>query len=92
MLISRTADRVTLDMDLAEAKRLGVALREGPLTLSRAEFFIRTGVAAKSSCSVADTLIDAKDLTTAPVEVPFPAGDEATENPRRPRPQRNPQA
>ncbi|MEU4672207.1 hypothetical protein AB0F91_30575 [Amycolatopsis sp. NPDC023774] len=72
---------MTLDMDLTEAERLGAALLEGPLTLSRAGFFIRTGVAAESARSVADTLLDAKDLTTAPVEVPLPAGDEATENP-----------
>ncbi|WP_326568435.1 hypothetical protein VSH64_42850 [Amycolatopsis rhabdoformis] len=90
MLISRTDGRVTLEMDLAEAGRLGAALLEGPLTVSRAEFFIRTGVAAAAVQSVADAIRFAKNLTT-PVEVLLPAADEETENPRRPRPEREPQ-
>jgi hypothetical protein len=69
-----------------EALRLGVALTAGCETVTRAEYFIRTGLSEAEVRRVAGALMDAHSGPTGPQTLSLAAGVEEVENPRRPRP------
>ena len=85
MRIDVDGDRVLLELDREEAKRLSIALVAGYESVSRAEYFIRTGL-AEATIREISALLMRQQANGGVVELPLEDGVEATENPRRPRP------
>jgi len=79
---------VHLHLTEAEAERLSSAIEVGYQALSRAEYYIRTGLAASTSDLLVSSLRRLIDESYGQVSIPLDEGDEASENPRRPRPGR----
>lgn len=79
-------DEVSLRLTTAEAERLGVAIAAGYETVSRAEYYIRTGLSQPVVRQIADVLTSAEGSTQA-ASIELAAGVEEVENPRRPRPE-----
>jgi hypothetical protein len=84
--VRREDQEVVLRMSAQEAELLSFALRAGFETTSRAEYWIRHGVAQPSVRDVAAGIYEVatgqRDSATTTVE----PGVESVENPRRPRP------
>jgi hypothetical protein len=76
--------QITLSDD--EALRLGLAIDAGYQTVSRAEYFIRTGNSMPVMQQIAGWLTAHRAERVEALALPLEAGDEAVENPRRPRP------
>lgn len=85
MHIQVDGERILLALDQDEAKRLGVALAAGYESVSRAEYFIRTGLAEPTIREIATVLVR-DELEDGTIVLPLENGVEAMENPRRPRP------
>jgi hypothetical protein len=86
MEIHIEGDAVSLRLTRAEAERLGVAMAAGYETVSRAEYYIRTGLSQPVVRQIAEILTsDRPSAQSASIELD--AGVEEVENPRRPRPQ-----
>jgi hypothetical protein len=79
---------VTLRLTHAEALRLGVAIAAGYETVSRAEYYIRTGLSEPELRQIAQVLTGQLEPSTQHISLPLEAGVEEIENPRRPRPPR----
>lgn len=86
MEISKDGTAVTIRMTEEEAARMSVALGAGYESVSRAEYFIRTGLAEEAVRAIARVLRDG--VTGMEERLPLEPGVEAQENPRRPRPPR----
>jgi hypothetical protein len=82
-----TEDAVEIRLDYAEAKRLWSGIQVGT-ELSRAEYYIRTGLSKPNVRETLDLLWACVDERGGDVSVPLVEGIEAEENPRRPRPPR----
>lgn len=76
---------VSLRLTRAEAERLGVAIAAGYETVSRAEYYIRTGLSQPVLRQIADVLTSAATMAPA-ASIELDAGVEEVENPRRPKP------
>jgi hypothetical protein len=88
MHIKRTDDEFSIALGKVELSRLRVCLIEAMDSLSRSEFFIRTGWAqgdVSRAIAEIDEVISGRVLEA---DVTIPDGDEETENPRYPRPRR----
>jgi hypothetical protein len=85
MEIQIEGDAVSLRLTRAEAERLGVAIAAGYETVSRSEYYIRTGLAQPVVRQIADLLTSVESSTQA-ASIGLDAGIEELENPRRPRP------
>lgn len=85
MRIDGIGERVVLQLDRSEAARLAVALGAGYETVSRAEYYIRTGLSEEGVRAIVQALERVR-LGDESGELPFEAGVEEVENPRRPRP------
>lgn len=81
------ADRtqLALRMSSEEAAHLGVALAAGYESVSRAEYFIRTGLSEPQVRALSLALLEGLD-SVGVRQLPIDAGVEEVENPRRPRP------
>lgn len=82
MEIRSNDESVTLKMTREEAARLGFAMRAGYETISRPEYYIRTGLSQPLIREIAGALIEAESA----VVIDLAPGVEEVENPRRPRP------
>jgi hypothetical protein len=84
--IARDGDEVVLRLSSAEAERLTFALRAGYETVSRAEYYIRHGLAQgevrELFAAIRKVAHQEQDAVSARLE----PGVEDEENPRRPRP------
>jgi hypothetical protein len=78
-------DAISLRLSRAEAERLGVAIAAGYETVSRAEYYIRTGLSQPAVREIADVLTSLEPSTQS-ASIDLDAGVEEVENPRRPRP------
>lgn len=81
-------DAVTLRLSQDEAIRLGVAIAAGYESVSRAEYYIRTGLSEPGMRRIAEALKRPSGQSPLRESVPVEAGAEEIENPRRPRPPR----
>jgi hypothetical protein len=79
-------DSVVLRLTQGEAERFALAIMAGIETLSRAEYYIRTGLSQPDVRALADTIYEAATGGAGSFSAPLPEGVEAVENPRRPRP------
>lgn len=79
---------VTVRLTHDEAKRLGVAIDAGYESVSRAEYFIRTGLSQPGMSQIADVLTHTAGQAGTGLSMALDAGIETIENPRRPRPAR----
>ena len=77
---------VTIRLTRAEAVRLGVALEAGCEAITRAEYFIRTGLSQAEVRKIARALTDADGGPSTAQSLSLAAAQEDVENPRRPRP------
>lgn len=73
-------------MSSEEAKLLSFALRAGFETTSRAEYWIRNGVAQPSVRVLAAGVYEVASGQQGSFQITVEPGVEAVENPRRPRP------
>lgn len=79
---------VNLSMTHGEALRLCFAVQEGYMGMSRAEYFIRTGLSQPAVEALVNALSAAADEGSARLKIDLEPGIEEIENPRRPRPPR----
>lgn len=86
MDINVEGDSVSLQLTRAEAGRLGIAIAAGYENVSRAEYYIRTGLAQQALRQIADVLTATACTAVTAVSIDLKAGEEEIENPRRPRP------
>jgi len=84
--ISRDGDDVVMRLSSAEAERLTFALRAGYETESRAEYWIRHGLARGDVQELAAAIWKVARGEQGADSVPLEPGVESEENPRRPRP------
>lgn len=84
--VSRDDDAVVMRMSPQEAALLSFALRAGYETTSRAEYWIRHGVAQPSVRALQEAVYEGAIGDRASSECALAAGIEAEENPKRPRP------
>jgi len=80
---------VDLHMTHAEAERLAVALAEGYLNGSQAEYFIRTGLSEPGVRRVVEAIRGCVQESGGSHYVPLEVGEESLENPPRPRPSKD---
>lgn len=78
-------DSISIQLSRREAERLGVAIAAGFETVSRAEYFIRTGLSQPVVQEISDALSSLSPPST-PMFIELSLGIEEVENPRRPRP------
>jgi len=86
MDIDINQDGVTLSLTRGEAKRLGIAVFAGTEAVSRAEYYIRSGLAKPNIEEVSRVLIKADEGSPRRLSVAIESGVETIENPRYPRP------
>lgn len=86
MIANAQADQVSLILSRTEVARLAVALAEGTLGSSRAEYFIRVGCSLPNIEAVVAELESISKGRSDAFEIEIAAGVESEENPRRPRP------
>lgn len=79
---------VAFAMTRDEAQRLCFAVQEGYMGMSRAEYFIRTGLSQPQVEKLVHTLSAVADLQSGVMAIALEPGIEEIENPRRPRPAR----
>ena len=84
--ISREDQEVVMRMSSEEGKLLSLALRAGFETTSRAEYWIRNGVAQPSVRALAAGLYEVASAQQGSFQTTLEPGVEAVEHPRRPRP------
>lgn len=77
---------VTLSLTPNEVVRLSSAMFAGVETISRAEYYIRTGLAKSNVEQISELLGCLRDQVEGRVVIDLVRGVEAIENPRRPRP------
>lgn len=75
----------SIQLNQPEAERLGIAIAAGYEAISRAEYFIRTGLSQPTVQDIADVLtsIDSESEKRT-ISIELDAGIESVENPRRP--------
>ncbi|PJI90923.1 hypothetical protein [Luteimicrobium subarcticum] len=89
MRLTTTDDGLVLSVSSSdEMRRLYAALEAGYGNVSRAEFFIRTGLSAPEVEALADAVWRASQGENVDRALRLEAGVESVENPRRPRPPR----
>lgn len=86
MELDVTDTSVSIQLTHDEALRLGVALIAGYEAVTRAEYFIRTGLSEAEVRRLARALTDAHARPSGSQSFALTAGLEEVENPRRPRP------
>lgn len=91
MEIETLNDSAVVRLTNAELQSLGLVVLEGCYTMSRAEFFIRTGLSQSNMTDVARALLAAPKESAESISIPIEDGVESVENPRRPRPPRKAQ-
>ena len=79
-------DSVILRLAHDEAMRLGIAIAAGYEAISRAEYFIRTGLSEPVMRQIAEALTKVDEGYLGSERILLAAGVEEIENPRRPRP------
>lgn len=79
---------VAFAMTRDEAHRLCFAVQEGYMGLSRAEYFIRTGLSKPQVEGLVQALSALADRQSGDISIVLEPGIEEIENPRRPRPAR----
>ena len=72
----------------AEAQRLCASIAAGYEGVSRAEYFIRSGLSEPTMRRIVEELGDALERPSDNISIPLEAGVEEIENPRRSRPRR----
>jgi hypothetical protein len=77
-----SAESVTVEMTREEAARIGFAMRAGYETISRPEYYIRSGLSQPLVREIARAPMKAESA----VVIEFAEGIEDVESPRRPRP------
>jgi hypothetical protein len=85
MIADTQGDQVTLTFSRSEVARLAVALAEGTLGISRAEYYIRIGCSLPNIEAIVDALQAIADERSDGFQLDLVAGIECEENPRRPR-------
>jgi hypothetical protein len=89
MDIQASDGSVEIRLSRAEARRLCTSIAAGYEGVSRAEYFIRTGLSEPAARRIVQELGRVSDgLCSDVVSVPLDAGVEEMENPRKPRPPR----
>jgi hypothetical protein len=83
--ISKNGEEVVLSMPSEEAELLSFALRAGFETTSRAEYWIRNGVAQPSVQALAAGVYEVASGQRGSFQTTVEAGVEDVENPRGPR-------
>jgi hypothetical protein len=86
MDIQASDSSVEVRLTGAEAWRLGASIAAGYEGVSRAEYFIRTGLSEPAVRRIVQELGKVLDGLSNDVSVPLDAGVEEMENPRKPRP------
>lgn len=86
--IARDGDHVVMHLSEAEAERLTFALRAGYETQSRAEYWIRHGLAQAEVRELVDAIRQVVRGDVGTRSARLEPGIESQENPRRPRPSR----
>jgi len=81
-------DRVELVLTADEAQRICGAIETGYIGVSRAEYYIRTGLSKPAIEEMVHAVSAAADEDVASLSVAVEAGVELVENPPRPRPAR----
>lgn len=76
---------VEVRLTCAEAQRLCASIAAGYEGVSRAEYFIRTGLSKPAMRRIVEELSDALENSRGNISIPLDAGVEEIENPRRPR-------
>ena len=84
--VSGVDDAVVIRLSREEAALMSFALRAGCETTSRAEYWIRHGVAQPSVRALQDAVYSVATRELDSANCPLEPGVEAEENPRRPRP------
>lgn len=79
---------VEVRLTRAEAQRLCASIAAGYEGVSRAEYFIRTGLSEPAMRRIVEELGDILERSIGNISIPLDAGVEEIENPRRPRPHR----
>jgi hypothetical protein len=79
-------EKVKIRLTCDEARRLCVSIAAGYEGVSRAEYFIRTGLSAPAMRRIVQELSNAVDQAHGNISLPLDGGVEEIENPRRPRP------
>jgi hypothetical protein len=79
---------VEVHLTRTEAQRLCASITAGYEGMSRAEYFIRTGLSEPAMRRIVEELGDALEQPNGNISIPLDAGVEEIENPRRPRPHR----
>ncbi|WP_410790084.1 hypothetical protein [Kribbella sp. C-35] len=77
---------VEVAMTPDEAQRLCFAVQEGYVGISRAEYFIRTGLSKPAIETLVHAMSAVVDKRSGEVTLALEPGIEEIENPRRPRP------
>lgn len=72
----------------AEARRLCASIAAGYESVSRVEYFIRTGLSEPAMRRIVEELGDALANPNSEISIPLDPGSEEIDNPRRPRPRR----
>jgi hypothetical protein len=81
-------DRVELVLTADEAQRICGAIETGFIGVSRAEYYIRTGLSKPAMEEMVHAVSAAVDEDTASLSVGVEPGVELLDNPPRPRPSR----
>lgn len=85
--IARDSEALVMRMSVEEGERLAFALRAGYETTSRAEYWIRHGLAQGDVRGLVAAIQRAAHEEGQTVRARLETGIESEENPRRPRPQ-----
>lgn len=85
MDIEFDGENVHLRLSRGEASRLATAIEAGCESVSRAEYYIRTGLSEPGVLRIADALKAGDVALPGSATLPLESGIEEVENPRRPR-------
>lgn len=86
MEIRSSDSAVEVRLTCVEAKRLCTSIAARYEGMSRAEYFIRTGLSKPAMRRIVQELSAVIEGLSSDVSIPLDAGFEELENPRRPRP------
>jgi hypothetical protein len=84
--IRTSSDIVQFNLSYDEAHRLCSAIAAGYDGVSRAEYYIRSGLSKPAVSDLVQAIYRALDAVGAELSLPLDAGIEDVENPKRPRP------
>lgn len=86
MELGSAEDGVTITLTYDEARRLGISIDAGCETVTRAEYYIGTGLSELLMQQVADWRTAPRRRASSALILALDAGDEEVENSRRPAP------